>query len=110
MPRNVGADEDVVGIGRVDPDRTDRSILGDGASATAESAGSRRGHAPGDERPVFAAVRRFEEADACLGVTRAIRFAGSDIESVSSGVIRIEGDRTDRSRLNAGGRRMPVWM
>ena len=63
---------------------------------------------PGDERPVFAAIRRLVEANACLGVTRAVRLAGSDVERLPVRVGRIENDRADRVRWNAVARRMPV--
>ena len=72
----------VVRVGRVDRDRSDRAILGDR-------------HAGRDQGP-RAAVRRGEEADAGLGVTRAVGLTGSREDPVR--VVRVNREGTDRVR------------
>ena len=95
MTGDVGADEDVLRVARIDRDPADRAVARDGGAAR-------------DERPVVAAVGRAVEAEPGLGVARAALFTGARVDRAATLVGRVDQQRADRGRRNAAADRSPV--
>ena len=87
VARDRGADVDRPRVGRVDRDRADRAVGGDRRAA-------------GDERPRGAEVGRLEQAQARLGVARAVLLARAGVQRLA----RRRRRAASRRRWSAGHR------
>src|ERR1700739_4727291 len=85
-----------------------RATHGDRTSPDAGCARRCRSGAARHDRPALAEVRRLIQANASLGVSRAIRFTSTDIECCSLCIVGVEHDRADRIGWDAVTRGMPV--
>ena len=94
MTRDVGPDQQVPGVRRVDGDRAYRAIL-------------RHGLTPLQQCPVPAAVGRLVQADAGLAVGGAVRLARADVDRPLARIGRVDEDRADRVRVDLSVRDVP---